>query len=178
MVPSSPDYFCVMAIKALTTVLPRWRAWSNEARELKILSEATYPFPKVSPKLLGTVIQNYRPRSGKPTRGFQKWIDEINSSVREHFVPKLVECDMTLPEATYKNHSVAPDYCLSTIPDFNTLIAKSQKFQTPVFALSTAQIGATGVVLTAQQRKKEEFKSLFSKMADTILGMTSNASSS
>jgi len=32
IVPSSPDYFSVMAIESLSTVLPRWHAWSERAK--------------------------------------------------------------------------------------------------------------------------------------------------
>lgn len=89
LVPTSPDYYSVMAIDSLTTILEKWNAWSKEAQKMNILKEAEYPFPNTTPKFLGTVIQNYRLRGGKPTIGFQHWVDEINIAVKKRLVSQL-----------------------------------------------------------------------------------------
>ena len=89
VVPTTPDYYSVMAIDSLTRVIPSWYEWSTRAQEHPVLQHATYPFPRVTPKFLGTIIQNYRPRRGKPTSGFQQWIDEINEKVTRNLVPAL-----------------------------------------------------------------------------------------
>ena len=62
IVPASPDYFSVMAIDSLTSVLPRWRAWAKQASSMSVYREATYPLPTTVPKFLGTIIQKYRIR--------------------------------------------------------------------------------------------------------------------
>ena len=49
LVPASPDYFSVMAIDSLTSVLPRWRAWSKKASSMEVFQEATYAFPPPFP---------------------------------------------------------------------------------------------------------------------------------
>lgn len=86
LVPTSPDFFSVMAIESLSTVLPRWHAWSERAKQNSILKSAAYPYPASTPKFLGTVIQKFRPRKGAPTVGFQKWIDQINARVSGRLV--------------------------------------------------------------------------------------------
>ena len=176
LVPTVPDYFSVMAIDSLTTILPRWHAWAEKAHNSDILQNATYPFPIITPKFLGTVIQNYRPRGGAPAAGFQKWIDEINQIVSSKLVPEFKKIGLMLPDEVYKSNDVEAGFCLATIPDFNTLIALSQDHQTPVFALTSEQIGQGGVVLENTLRSRDNFNKIFSELADKIIGLTTYAS--
>ena len=53
------------------------------------------------------------------------------------------------------NGSGITKYCLVTIPDFNTLVAKSQAYQTPVFELNEEQIGLTGPILATTIESRE-----------------------
>ncbi len=179
LVPTSPDYFSVMAIDSLTMVLPDWGSWLKQAQSMQILRDATYPFPQTTPKLLGTIIQNYRPRSGAPAAAFQAWVDEIKGVVASRLVPTLEEIKMTLPEHVYTDAGLKSDLCLATIADFNSLIAKSQKSQTPVFALTVEQIKGGGKrlggkvlerTLTSQTRFKRDFEDL----ADKIIHITND----
>ena len=183
LVPASPDYFSVMAIDSLTTVLPRWRAWSKGVGEMAVFRDATYPFPTTVPKFLGTIIQRYRirqlhdedegkPTSGTPAKGFQKWIDEINATVRSKFIPMLRSEAMMLDERSYEKLGIAGDYCLASISEFNSLIAKSQFYHVPVFALSAEQIGLKGKVLERTLKPKDMFEKVFSKLADIIVELT------
>jgi hypothetical protein len=68
-------------------------------------------------------------------------------------------------------------YALQKISDFNSLIAKSQENQTPVFALTSKQIGQNGRVLKTTLEAQEKFKTTFDKLADKIIFLTSNAAS-
>ena len=77
-----------------------------------------------------------------------------------------------MPDQEYKDIGMGTDFCLETIPDFNTLIAKSQDTQTPVFALTAEQIGYGGKVLERTIKSQQQFKTLFSNLADKIIGMT------
>ena len=175
-VPASPDYFSVMAVESLSTVLPRWHAWSKRAKSNPILQSATYPYPDKNPKFLGTIIQRYRPRKGSPTEGFQKWIDTLNERVATQFVPTLAPLKMLLPQTTYKQvPGLLPHFCLAQIADFNTLIAKSQEHQTPVFALTNAQLGHVGTVLAEDQRKRQEFYRVFEELVEHITVLTDDA---
>jgi cellulose biosynthesis protein BcsQ len=179
VVPTSPDYFSVMAIDSLSAVLPRWHSWSVRAKDSPALRTATYPYPGKTPRLLGTIIQKYRPRKGAPTEGFQRWIDAINERVVVRLVPTLAPLGMTLSDATYdKVAGFRPSLCLAQIADFNTLIAKSQEHTTPVFALSDSQMGHVGTVLAGDQQKREEFHDAFSVLADRISALTSDAGGS
>ena len=82
-----------------------------------------------------------------------------------------------LPDQVYKGESVEADFCLATIPDFNTLIAKSQDHQTPVFALTPEQIGQAGRVEEITLKSRDSFQQIFSELADKIIGLTTYASS-
>ena len=176
IVPTSPDYFSAMAMQSLAKVLPDWRKWAARASQLPVLKEAVYPFPDVSPKLLGTIVQNYRPRDGRPARAFQTWIDKINSIVATEMFPALEQCEMTLPQSVYEEHAVN-QICLATIPDFNSLIARSQAYQTPVYALTPAQIGQSGSVLETTLESRDHFREIFSDLADKVVALVNYASS-
>lgn len=169
LVPSSPDYFSLMAIESLSLVLPRWAAWAQRARSNPVLQSAVYPFPQATPRLLGTVIQNYRPRMGAPTAGFQQWINQINARVATALFPQLRDAGMTLPQEKYEEVAgLFPSLMLAKIADFNTLIAKSQKHATPVYALTEAQLENVGVVLQSDLLKQAQFNQDFESLATKI----------
>ncbi len=176
VVPTSPDYFSVMAINSLARVIPHWERWSERASSLPVLRDAVYPFPAVKPKFLGTVVQNYRPRRGAPASAFQAWIDKINEAVLETLTPELRKLGMMLSSDCYVQQQI-DDYCLASVPDFNSLIAKSQATRTPVFALTDEQIGQTGRVLATAANSRDRFKEIFSDLADKVIELTSYASS-
>ena len=176
IVPTTPDYFSVMAIDSLTRVIHNWHTWSKKSQSHPVLQNATYPYPCLSPKFLGSIIQNYRPRSGKPTMGFQNWIDKINCKISQQLVPSLRRIDMAFADHQYKTAGV-DHYCLSTIPDFNSLIAKSQEHQTPIFDLTDIQIGRSGTVLTQTKASQKNFREIFSKIAKAIVCLTDYAGS-
>jgi len=189
IVPASPDYFSVMAIDSLATVFPRWRAWSKKASDMPIFQKAAYPLPTTVPKFLGTIIQNYRvrdrgtadqaseraPTSGTPAAAFQKWIDEINAKVTDALVPVLRKEGMLLPDEKYRTLN---SYCLAEISAFNSLIARSQEHQVPVFSLTDDQIGLKGTVLKITNESKEMFERIFTKLATMVIELTSDAISS
>ncbi|HEY9296277.1 MAG TPA: AAA family ATPase, partial [Phormidium sp.] len=81
LVPTTADFFSVMAIDSLAKVLPRWYAWAKSASSLQILKEANYPFPDITLRFLGTIVQNYRIIRGKETAAFQTWIEKIEQAV-------------------------------------------------------------------------------------------------
>jgi cellulose biosynthesis protein BcsQ len=186
LVPTSPDYFSVMAIDSLTGVLPRWQAWAQQASAMRILQDATYPFPATRPRFLGTVVQKYRirdrstalsseqlgaPSSGKPAEGFQRWINDINKIVETKFTPMLQTHGMLLADARYTAMGIGAHRCLAEISDFNSLIAKSQDEQTPVFSLTDKQIGLGGILLERTKKSQDMFREIFSRLADIVLGL-------
>jgi len=177
ILPTSPDFFSVMAIDSLATILPKWYAWAQKASEMRILKDADYPFPKVTPRLLGTVVQNYRIIRQEPAAAFQNWINEIQEAVSNRLVPSLQTNNMLLSNQMYNSQGIGSDLCLAKISDFNSLIAKSQKYQTPVFALTSEQIEQVGIVLKGTLGAQEEFKKVFSTLADRVIGLTCHAAS-
>lgn len=173
IIPTAPDYFSDMAIQSLVTVIPRWFKWSERAQQNELLASAAYPYPAKLPKLLGTIIQKFRPRNGTPTVGFQKWINSINVRVEMQLVPALKELGMTLPEERYREvDQFFPNHCLGQISDFNTLIAVSQDNKTPVFALTDSMFGHVGTILDNDKRKREEFRDTFDELANKIISLT------
>jgi cellulose biosynthesis protein BcsQ len=171
ILPTNPDYFSVMAIDSLKTILPKWHSWAMRASSLPLLRDAAYPFPQPKIKLLGTIIQKFRPRGGNPAKGFKVWIDKINNVVSSELVPILRSNNMMLPEEIYIEQGISENYCISMISDFNTLIAISQNKRTPVFALTPEQIGHVGTVLNKELEKRDEFNGIFSEFADKVIGL-------
>jgi cellulose biosynthesis protein BcsQ len=173
IVPTAPDYFSVMAIDSLRSIIPRWNHWSVQAQSMDVFTEATYPYPKKTPKFLGTIVQNYRLRAGKASSAFQSWINEINKSVNNQLIPALASCSMLLPDDKYKEINVQDNYLLTQVSDFNSLIAYSQKEQTPVFALSANQLVSGGKVVERQEASIKAFKAIFDALALKIIKVTS-----
>lgn len=173
LVPMAPDYFSVMATDSLASVLPKWRAWAKQAQGVAVLQKATYPFPTVNPKFLGTVVQKYRLREGQtPSAAFQKWINEIEGGVQEKLLPALKSADMLMTDAAYQSIGIPPGKPLLQMSDFNSLIALSQKHKVPVFALSDAQLEQTGVVLERTKKSMHQFRDLFADAADRVVALT------
>ena len=110
---------------------------------------------------------------GNPARSFQTWIDVIKSTVIEELVPALAKNNMSITEAEFAA-AIPSDtpYNLINISDFNSLIAQSQKYSTPVFALSDAQIEQAGDVLTTMRKSRDEFRKAFSALAHTVEVLT------
>jgi cellulose biosynthesis protein BcsQ len=166
IVPTAPDNFSTMAVKSLARVLPRWERWAIRAR--KLLADATYPLPAGTPRFLGTVIQRFNIRKGKPTKPSKEVIDRLSAIVQTEFVQALADCHMLLDHDAY----TAVDFCLAMIPDFHTLNAAYQTYGVPVFALSDRQLGYVGTVLKQYQGTRKKFYGLFSDFADVIISMT------
>jgi cellulose biosynthesis protein BcsQ len=166
IVPTAPDNFSAMAIRSLAKILPTWEKWAIRGR--RILADATYPLPGNTPKLLGTVIQRYNIRGGKPTLANQEVINQLCNIVKTLFVPELEQSGMMLKEELYKT----ADFCLALIPDFNTLNAAYQTYGIPVFALSDQQLRHPGIVLKQYQKMRENFYGIFSNLADLVIRMT------
>lgn len=170
LVPMAPDYFSVMAIDSLASVLPKWREWLTKALLIRTLKDATYPLPDVEPKFLGTIIQKYRLRSGStPSTAFQKWIDEIESKTLEVLIPALQNNDMLLEESKYTEAGIALGTPILQMSDFNGLIAQSQKHSAPVFCLTDEQLEQSGIVLERTKNSMARFENLFSDAADKII---------
>ncbi|MGE6955054.1 ParA family protein [Staphylococcus capitis] len=172
ILPTSPDVFSVMAIDSLSRVLPRWKSWADQASSMPVLRDAAYKFPTPNLRILGTVVQKYRPRKGLPASAFQRWIDETAAAVKTRLSPALTAANLLLPPEVYAANGVDDSLNLALIADFNSLISKSQEFQTPVFALSAEQLGLGGSVLANQEESRDAFFEEFSGLAEKVTGLT------
>ena len=173
IIPMHPDFFSIMAINSLASVIPKWKSWSEAAKALPLLKDAEYPFPNVSPKFLGYVIQKFRPRGGAaPSKAFQQWIDQVEQGVRDTLLPVFRRADMMLPDKVYRAAGFTPQEPLLQVPDFNALIARSQEHQVPIFELTDAQLEQAGIVLDRTKDSMNSFKALYSAAADKVIHMT------
>ncbi|MEH2164234.1 MAG: AAA family ATPase [Nostoc sp.] len=174
LVPTTADFFSVMAIDSLSRILSKWCSWARMASVNPILKEATYPFPEFNLKFLGTIVQNYRIIRGKETAAFQSWIEKIERRVVSQLVPILRDNNLLLPNNVYTNQDINSNFTLTKISNFNSLIALSQEHRTPVYALTPEQLNQKGKVLDNNQAKQEEFKKTFSDLADKIIALSSS----
>ncbi len=165
IVPTFPDYFCEQAIISLSRVIPRW----NESIGFFRKPGLAYPLPSNPPKFLGIISQRYRPRSGNAAASFQMWITQIKKTVDDMLVPALSHIGMAISKDDFNasNPGDTP-YNLVSIPDFNSLIAQSQKHNVPVFTLSDEQIEQSGNVLKTMQKNRNNFDEIFKQLANTV----------
>jgi cellulose biosynthesis protein BcsQ len=161
LVPTTADFFSVMAIDSLAKVLPRWYAWAKSASSLQILKEANYPFPDITLRFLGTIVQNYRIIRGKETAAFQTWIEKIEKTVSDKLIPTLRQSNMMLPSQTYREQGLKDSLSLAKISNFNSLIALSQQHRTPVYALTPQQLNKKGLSWSKTRRSRKSLDKLF-----------------
>ncbi len=169
IVPMFPDYFATMAIRSLTSVLPKWKKWADAAKTHPVLQEAEYAFPVHTPRFLGYVVQNYRLYGDGPTKAFQRWVDQIGDGIRNELVPALEKNGMTLLAEKVGDNKEYPYKPILKMPNFNSLIAKSQEQMVPVFQLRDDQLQQGGVVLKNTRESMEKFRKLFSDTADFVI---------
>jgi cellulose biosynthesis protein BcsQ len=177
IIPTYPDLFSLMAIDSLLSIIPKWYDWAVKASSLQILQEAYYPFPEVTISFLGTVVQNYKKDAmlgiGVANKAFQKWVDAINEAVSSRLVPSLQKNNMMLPDQLYDAQGIERNkFCLAMIADFGALITKSQEHKTPIFALTSEQLGLGGKAYSLSLSNKEKFNKVFFELAETVISLT------
>ena len=168
IVPTVPDNFSNMAIRSLAKVLPKWEKWAVRARS--VFSDAYYPLPQGTPRFLGTIIQGFNIRKGKPTQANREMIEQLCNTVRDTLIDALREPGMLLADDLYTD-----DYCLAQISDFQSLNAAYQSSFVPVFALTDEELRYVGTVLDQYKETRKRFADVYSAFADNIIRMTSNA---
>jgi hypothetical protein len=146
--------------------------WARSAAEIEALATADYPFPTPNLKFLGVVIQRYRLRSRRPTKGFRKYFDRVADAVTEQLNPALREAGLVLPDDAYRNAKLEDDLWLASIAEFNTLIAYSQRTRKPVFALDKADVERTGSVWISARKNIERFRATFEQLAQRVEYLT------
>ncbi len=171
IIPTSPDYFCYMAIHSLCKVLPLWNDAQQTIRKLNY--RLTYKVPNKPPKFIGMLSQKFRPRNSRPSRAFQNWIDTILESISNDLVPVLSKLDMTIDKISFENIvGTGSAFELAQIADFNSLIARSQENGVPIFELTEAMLGQGGTVLENSINSRNTFKAIFTKLATDVVKLT------
>ena len=173
IVPLHPDYFSSMALSSLAKTLPRWKAWADTAYEIDVLSKADYPFVNPHTQFLGAVVQKYRPRNGRASVAFQRWIDQLVEGLRTTLTPVLEKAGL-LNFAQYRAKLGRDPWTpLLEVPDFNSLIALSQEHQVPVYALTQEQADyQRGAVWERMQVSMETFRAAFDECAERVFALT------
>ena len=185
IVPTSPDFFSIMALQSLGRVLPRWSRWADNAASNEVLRDASYPYPHPRLKLAGLVIQRYRLyRSatpdqpyGTPTGPFREWIDRVSDASQSQFVPALQAAGLTFDTLEYSDADIPASAVIGQVQEFNSLLPKSQEHHVPVFALTDEQLGTVGVVLDASKAQIESLTRIFESMADRVIRLADASAS-
>ncbi|HBD00579.1 MAG TPA: chromosome partitioning protein ParA [Lachnoclostridium sp.] len=167
IVPSNPDPFSVMALKTLKTVLPRWKKWAEQGREL--FSEATYPLPASEMKFIGEIIQRFNLRNGTAAKPYTNKIDEIKDYVEKDFLEELGKYNMVFDIEPLIDEGLIEDRCLGEIAEFGSLIQKANESGVPVFALTKEEMGTVGNVYDSMEQKREMLDKEFDKIANVIM---------
>ena len=62
--------------------------------------------------------------------------------------------------------------CIAKVSNFQHLQAKYQEYGIPVYALTDAQIGTIGNVLTEHKNKQNFFRNIYKSFANQIINLT------
>lgn len=160
ILPCGVDYFSKQAIKSLSNVLPVWAKWNIKAKEH--FKNSVYPLPDFQTKFIGYTVNNFNVKSKKPALAVQKMIDELDREIMTVLLPKLQENDLVI-----SNDNAT--YLLANIKSFNTLQQISHRVSKPVFNLTNADTGNTGIIKETQELSIEEVDKLFDKFYDNVI---------
>ncbi len=174
IVPLHPDYFSSMALTSLAKTLPRWKAWAKTAYSIEVLREADYPFPDSDAQFIGAIIQKYRPRVGKASSAFQRWIDQLVEGLRKELVPSLVRSGLLHIEKFKARAGIDPWTPIMEVAGFNSLIALSQEHQIPVYELQPEIVGR-GAIWEQVEGNMTSFEEAFRICADRVIALTTDA---
>src|SRR6185312_6932667 len=175
IIPTNPDPFSIMALNTLVSVLPKWVDWVERMRPS--FTEAAYPLPAITPKLIGTLIQRFNVRKGKAAKPYRENIGEIKETVIKKLYPALKAKGMVFGEQIYRAAGIEEDLCLSEIPDFQGLLPKANDAGVPVFAMEDDEIGEAGAVLDGMIEKRDTFFELFENISKQIMQICEYAKS-
>lgn len=167
IIPTNPDPFSIMALKTLKAVLPRWKRWSLQSRE--IFKDASYPLPNTEMKFIGEIVQRFNLRNQRAARPYQGKIDEIKTYVEDELVPELEKHSMTYDISELIGSGRLENHCLAEISEFGALLQKANISMVPVFALTDQQIGETGPVLDQMTTNRDRFDRIFNNMAHVVM---------
>lgn len=177
IVPTSPDYFSIMAIRSLSRILPSWERWAVEGR--KAFHSAEYKIYEETPKFLGYTVNDFNLTYGRPQKSFKSFMDRISNEIVNLLVPELSKMNMTLDSEKYEsayedmknkfqnnNVDYADPYCLAQISNFNKLGAISNESAVPVFDIKL------DLATQGQRKTLNWFHLLYYALAERIIKLT------
>ena len=179
LIPTSPDYFSVMAIRSLAKILPTWARWKARANDYFV--DSAYPLPCNFPQFIGYTINDFNLSDGRVQHSFRQIMKDIGSTISDTLAPQLANHSMMIDDSVYKNAykkmvdgstgkniNYENQYCIAEISNFNKLIALSNQQSIPVFEL----IVDKNFVTESQFRTLRWFKYLYSAIAERIMVLT------
>lgn len=113
-----------------------------------------------------------RPRLGLASKTFQRWIDQLTLGLKEALIPALEKAGMVDSKVFKDRLGIEPSTPILEVADFNSLIALSQEFQVPVYALTAEQTALKGSVWDQTEESMKVFHDAFSDCADRIFHIT------
>ena len=160
IIPTNPDTFSLMAIRSLSTILPRWVKWKVD--NIYSYKDSAYPFPEGIPKFIGEIPQRFNIRNGKATTPYRMKIDELSNITATLFVPEIRKANMMFTEQEYDRAEIDKNsYILHEIKDFQGLSPKSLGKNVPVYKLTDEELGTKGAVLEGQSGNVQEFFDIY-----------------
>ena len=168
IIPTNPDIFSLMAIRSLSTILPRWVKWKGN--NINSFKNSAYPFPEGTPKFIGEIPQRFNIRNGRPTAPYKKTIDELSDITKTLFVPEIKKVNMMFADQDYDRAGINKQtFVLREIKDFQGLSPKSLGKSVPVFNLTDEELGTKGAVLEGQSGNVKEFYDIYNDIANKII---------
>lgn len=167
IVPVNPDPFSTMALKTLKQILPKWKKWAIQGREL--FKESAYPLPECQMKFVGEIIQRFNLRNHKAAKPYTGKITEIKEYIETEFVKELEKYDMVYDLNNLIEKEMVENRCLGEIPEFGALIQKANESMLPVFALTKEDMGTVGNVYDSMEEKRQLFDMMYEKIVNVIM---------
>ena len=167
IVPANPDPFSTMALKTLKQILPKWKKWAIQGRE--IFKESSYPLPNCEMKFVGEIIQRFNLRNHKAAKPYTGKISEIKTYIETEFVSELEKYDMVYDISALIEKGVLKDHCLGEIPEFGALIQKANESMLPVFELTKEDMGTVGNVYDSMEEKRQLFDEMYENIINVIM---------
>ncbi|MBC2859394.1 ParA family protein [Stappia sp. 28M-7] len=178
IIPMAPDLYSSMALRSLARTLPKWADWRKKAAGNSILRAADYPFPDITPKYLGSIVQNFRKRArgdeeARPTAAFQKWFERLILTMKTDLLGALDSSGMLLDGQIYIEAEAPADRFLMEISSLDGLIAIAQELAKPVFAIDLDKdTKFRGTVADSYREKIEDVQQKFFHGAKKIIDLT------
>lgn len=167
IIPCAPDYFSVMALNSLASILPQWKRWAEDAASKKVLQEATYPFNPPKFRFGGIIVSRYVTYKKNPATAFASWINRVVDESNNELLPQLDSAGILYSESTYSKAGIER-HVLAQIREFNSLRPKSQQYNIPPFALTEDQLRLSGTALENSMDQVRELNKVYDQFAARV----------